>query len=369
MPSTSTNTRRRKPAFAKSLADSAIAFMGQAVNIQNATQVSHRHEKVAIAMATAWEKLLKAFLYRGNRKSIYYAFKKVKRGDIKPKRRTLSLDDCLVEAQKILGSSFDPSKATIEQSGEYRNECIHFYGERLDAVLMPLFTQCCLYFSAFLKEQFHRELFSELELAILPVAYQYPFVAGDFLTTHNASLEASQEVKDFLQGLTEAGQRLYDNGHTECILVQYHLALVSAKKTDDADLVVHVDNAASAEDTFRIERPVSGDIRLTSDKKAQVVRLSEEDLMQRGYTLTYNDLQTQTIKEGYKFDTDTKEFVKKLKDDVSLCLVRQLNPMNKKSPVTYLFHVDSQTHLMDYLTNHGHLRPVESKLDLFILPD
>jgi hypothetical protein len=368
MPTTSTSIRHRRPSLAKSLVESSIAFMGQAVNIQNATQVSHRHEQVAIAMATAWEKMLKAFLYRQNRKSIYYPLTKVKRGEKKPKRRTLSLDDCLIEVQKLLGNKFEPSKATIEQSGEYRNECIHLYGERLDAVLMPLFTQCCLYFSAFIKEHFNRELFSELELAILPVAYQYPFVAGDFLTTHNASSEASQDVKDFLQGLTEAGQRLHDSGHTECILVQYHLALVSAKKTSDADLVVHVDNAAPAEDTFRIERPVSGDIRITSDKKAQVVRLTEEDLMQRGYTLTYNDLQNQTIKEGYKFDTNIREFVKKLKDDVSICLTRQLNPMNKRSAVTYLFHVDAQARLMDYLASHGQLRPIEGKVEMCNLP-
>lgn len=364
MPSISTSIRRRRPSLAKSLTDSAIAFMGQAVNIQNQTQVSHRHEQVAIAMATSWEKLLKAFLYRTTRKSIFYSLEKVKRGDKKPKRRTLSLDDCLVEVQKLLGNSFAPSKATIEQSGEYRNECIHLYGERLDAILMPLFTQCCLYFSSFLKEHFGRELFSELELAILPVAYQYPFVAGDFLTTHNASSEASQEVKDFLQGLTEAGQRLYDSGHTECILVQYHLALVSIKKTSDADLVVHVDNAAPVEDTFRIERPVSGDIRLTSDKKAQVVRLSEDDLVQKGYVLSYNDLQNQTIKEGYKFDNNVRDFVKKIKDNTSFCYTRQLNPMNKKSPVTYLFHTDTQIHLMNYLINHGQQRIIDSKLDL-----
>lgn len=236
--------RRRRPSLAKSLVDSSIAFMGQAVNLQNATQVAHRHEQVAIAMATAWEKLLKAFLYRADRKSIYYPLPKTKRGDKKPKRKTLSLDNCLSEVHKSLGRSFEPMKVTVEQSGEYRNDCIHLYGERLDAVLMPLFSQCCLYFSTFLRDHFNRELFSELELAILPVAYQRPFVAEDFLTTHSASVGASQEVKDFLHGLADAGQRLHDNGHTDCILVKYHLALVSVKNTSDADLTVHVNNSA-----------------------------------------------------------------------------------------------------------------------------
>ena len=71
------------------------------MSIQNATQVSHRHEQVAIAMATAWEKILKAFLYRKNPKIIYYPLIKVKRGEKKSKRRTLSLDDCLIEVQKL----------------------------------------------------------------------------------------------------------------------------------------------------------------------------------------------------------------------------------------------------------------------------
>jgi hypothetical protein len=357
-------TRRRKPSLAKSLIDSSIAFMEQAVNLQNATHVLHRHEKVAIAMATAWEKILKAFLYRVNRKSIYYPPVKVLRGQKKPKRKTLSLDDCLVEVQKILGSSFEPSKLTIEQSGEYRNECIHLYGERLDAVLMPLFTQCCLYFGAFLKEHFHRELFSELELAILPIAYQLPFVAKDFLTTHNASAGASQEVKDFLQGLVSAGQRLYDSGHTECILVQYHLALISVKKASEADSVVHVDNAAPAEDTFRVERPVNGDIRLTSDKKAQIVRMSEDELMNKGFALSHNDLKNQTMREGYKFNSCVVSFINGMKDDASLCYIRKLNPRNDKSPVTYFYHTDTQTRLMEYLSANGQRRVVED-LPLF----
>jgi hypothetical protein len=358
-------TRRRKPSLAKSLVDSAIAFMGQAVNLQNATQVSNRHEQVAIAMATAWEKLLKAFLYRKNSKSIYYPPVKVKRGEVKPKRKTISLDDCLAEVNNQLGKSFEPIRMTIEQSSEYRNECIHFYGERLDALLLPLFTQCCLYFSSFIKEHFSRELFSELELAILPLAYQYPFVAETFLTTHNASAEASKEVKDFLKGLLDAGQQLYDNGHTDCILVKYHLALISAKKASDADSVVHVDNAAPAEDTFRIERPVSGDIRLTSDMKAQVVRLSEDDLMQKGYTLSYDNLLQQTKKEGYKWDDGVRSFIKNLKDDVSLCYTRKLNPMSEKSAVTYFYHTDVQIRLMDYLAEHGNRRVESKQIPLF----
>lgn len=357
-------TRRRKPSLAKSLVDSAIAFMGQAVNLQNATQGSNRHEQVAIAMATAWEKLLKAFLYRKNRKSIYYPLAKVKKGEPKHKRKTISLDDCLAEVNNQIGKQFEPIRKTIEQGSEYRNECIHFYGERLDAVLLPLFTQCCLYFSNFIKEYFQRELFSELELAVLPLAYQYPFVAETFLTSHNASLGASQEVKDFLQGLLDAGQQLYDNGHTECILVRYHLALISAKKASDADSVVHVDNAAPAEDTFRIERPVSGDIRLTTDLKAQVVRLSEDDLMNRGYTLSHNDLMNQVIKEGFKFDNAVRDFIKNIKDDASLCYVRKLNPNNKKSAVTYFYHIETQGRLMSFLALNGQRRSMED-LPLF----
>lgn len=362
-----TIVRRRRPSLTKSLVDSAVAFMGQAVNLQNATQVAHRHEQVAIAMATAWEKILKAFLYRNNRKSIYSPSPKFKRGEPKPRRRTISLDNCLSDVLNILGRDFEPLKITVEQSGEYRNECIHLYGERLDAVLMPLFSQCCLYFSSFLKQHFNRELFSELELAILPVAYQRPFVTEDFLTTHNASAGVSQEVKDFLQGLVDAGQRLYDSGHTDCILVKYHLALVSVKNPGDADTVVHVNNSAPAEDTFRVERPVSGDIRLTSDKNAQVVRLSEDELMTKGYTLNHNDLMNQTIKEGYKWDNNVRDFAKGLKDDVSLCYTRKLNPNNAKSPVTYFYHIDVQIHLMDYLSKNGQRRLTDN-LPLFNQP-
>ena len=351
--------RQRRPPLTKSLIDSAVAFMGLAVNLQNATQVAHRHEQVAIAMATAWEKVLKAFLYRLDRKIIYYPLPKTKRGEQKPKRKTLSLDSCLTEVHNRLGRSFEPSKAIVEQNGEYRNDCIHMYGERLDAVLMPMFSQCCIYFSEFLRQHFKRELFSELGLAVLPVGYQQPFIAKDFLTTHNASAGASPEVKDFLKGLIDAGQRLHDSGHTDCILVKYHLELRSVKNSSGADSVVHVDNSAPSEDTFRVERPVEGDIRLTSDKKASVVRLSEDDLMQKGYTLNYQNLLELVTREGYKWDDGVREFVKQLKQDVGLCYERKANPMSAKSAVTYFYHVDIQSCIMDFLSIKGARRVVK----------
>ncbi|MDB5233382.1 MAG: hypothetical protein JWR44_375 [Hymenobacter sp.] len=351
-----TTTLRRKSPMTKILIESAVAFMGQAVNLQNATQVAHRHEKVAIAMATAWEKLLKAFLYRIDRRSIYYPLPKAQRGQPKPKRKTLSLDSCLNEVQNSLGKPFEASKAIIEKAGEYRNDCIHFYGERLDAVLMPLFSQCCLNFSEFLRQHFSRELFSELELAILPLAYQLPFVAEDFLTTHNASCGASQEVKDFLRGLTDVGRRLHDNGNTDCILVKYHLALVSVKNPGEADGSVHVDNASPSDTTIRIERPVQGEIRLTSSRNAAVLRLSEDELPHHGYMLGYHDLMFQVKKEGYKWDEGVRDFVKSLREDVSLCYIRKANPMSERSSTTCLYHIDVQTRLMEYLLAKGALR-------------
>ena len=350
------STRRRRPSFSKSLVDSAVAFMSQAVNIQNATQVAHRHEKVAIAMATAWEKILKAYLYRINRISIYYPLPKMKRGEKKPKRKTLSLDSCLSAVHKILGRRFETYNATVEQSGEYRNACIHFYGEKLDSLLVPLFSQCCIFFSEFLRTHFNRELFSELELAILPIAYQYPFVAEDFLTEHNASAKASQEVKDFLHGLIEAGQRLHDSGHIDCILVKYHLSLVSVKNTTDADLVAHVDNAAPTDTTFRIERPVNGDIRLTSDKNAQIVRLSDDQIMSQGYTISYQNLINQVKQEGYKWDEGVKKYVKDLRDDADMCYARKANPMSAKSAITCFYHTAVQSRIMNYLATNGKRR-------------
>jgi hypothetical protein len=348
--------RRRKSPMTKLLIDSSVAFMGQAVNLQNATQVAHRHEKVAIAMAIAWEKMLKAFLYRNDRRSIYSPLPKTKKGEPKAKRRTLSLDNCLAEVHNKLGRHFEPSKAIIEQIGEYRNECIHLYGEPLDAILMPMLSQCCLKFSEFLRQHFKRELFSELELAILPLAYQLPFVAEDFLTTHNASARASQEVKEFLRGLVDVGRRLHNSGHTDSILVNYHLALVSVRNPGEADSVVHVDNAAPSDTTLRIERPVQGEIRLTSSRNAAVVRLSEDELPEHGFVLSYNDLMFQVKRQGYKWDEGVRDFVKNLRDDASLCYVRKANPMSAKTSTTCFYHTAVQTRLMDYLLAKGALR-------------
>ncbi len=367
--------RKRRSPFATTLQKSAISFAQEAVTWQNAPNVANRHEKVAILLLTAWEKLLKAYLHKHDAaRGIYYKpsplpanqcvsacpyyaarAQKLKRGQPKPPPKTITFDDCLTRVHALLGTVFTHPREMLLQASAYRDTCVHAAVDELDAIALPILTQCVLDFAAFLKAHFHKELFAELHLAILPVGYSRPFTATDFLTSYNSVQTVSPEIKHFLQGITEAGQRLHAAGLTEGLLVEYHLHLLQAKNPAKADNTVRVDNNATNVPTIRVERPVEGDIKLTDRPNASVVRLPDgtDALMQLGFTLRYDNMTDLVKREGYKQNPATLAIIQGFKLDPHLAQERLLEPGNPQSQSKWFYHTTAQTKLAEYLALHG----------------
>ena len=57
-----------------------------------------------------------------------------------------------------------------------------------------------------------------------------------------------------------------------------------------------------------------------------------------------------------------QDYIKYLKGDASLCYGRKANPMSDKSTITYIYHVDVQARLMDFLQSNGSKRVIENNV-------
>ncbi len=103
---------------------------------------------------------------------------------------------------RLLGGAFAHPREILMQARAYRDFCVHATIDPLDAITLPILTEYVPDFAAFLRQHLHRELFAELNLAVMPLAYAQPFSATDFLTTHKLARRASADVLAFLRGIT-----------------------------------------------------------------------------------------------------------------------------------------------------------------------
>jgi hypothetical protein len=322
-------SNKRKPNVAKSLLDSSVSFMIRAINTHNIVNETHRYEKVILDIITAWEKAMKAFLHRHR--------VRLKRAD----GWSITFTECLSKTTEKLGISFLKARQNLQVLYTYRNEAQHFFGESWDAVLYGLVAESVKCYKRFIENDCgHRFLLSQ-DLLIMPLGFQQPITPQDFLTNLSASRNASQEVKKFLKQISDAGAALQSQGIQDSVLVQFHVALINVKNVTNADVVVGVDNSRPQEATMTVLRPVQGQIQITNSLNAQIVRLSEQEMMDAGWNLTWKKDIMPFIKKSIPHQKINAAFQlkwKEIKADTTICYTRKLHPGNPKSVTTELFN-------------------------------
>ncbi|MFC5271515.1 DUF3644 domain-containing protein [Adhaeribacter terreus] len=319
-------TKRKSP-VAKTLLNSAVAHMTAAIEIQNKPYFPHRYEIVSELAITAWEKALKSFLYRKHIKIF------------KSKTRTKEFKDCLLAVKNKLDSKFDATFENLNVLYDYRNEAIHFHGESFGPIIFAILTESVHQFAKFLQNQCSRNLFSEKDLGLMPIAYQRPFTPEDFLTPFSASQNASAEVRKFLKSIDEAAQRLNASGNKDSVLVQFKVVLQSVKNANLADLAVRVDNSNTEANTLKIVRELKGGIQITTNKNAALVKIDEVALMEAGFDLTYGDIKkfVKTSLKHVKINSQFHALMKKLETDPNNCYQRPQNPFKPDGPKMKLY--------------------------------
>ncbi|QNF31223.1 hypothetical protein HUW51_00255 (plasmid) [Adhaeribacter swui] len=322
-------SNKRKPNIAKSLLDSSISFMVRAINTHNIVNESHRYEKVVLDIITAWEKAMKAFLHRNK--------VKLKKAD----GWSITFPDCLNKTSDKLGNSFLKARQSLPILYTYRNEAQHFFGESWDAVLFGLVAESVKSYKSFIENDCgHRFLLSQ-DLLIMPIGFQRPIMPQDFLTNLSASKSASREVKEFLKQISDAGAALQSQGIQDSVLVQFHVALINVKNVANADVIVGVDNSRPQEATMTVLRPVQGQIQITRNPNAQLVQLSEQEMVDAGWNLTWKKDIMPFIKKSLPHQKINDAFYlkwKEIKADSTICHIRKLHPGNPKSVKTELFN-------------------------------
>ncbi len=296
--------------------------MKVAIEFFNRPSQSHRHEIASELAVAAWEKVLKSYLH------------KAKHNIFHKDGKTKDFTTCRNAVRDYLYAShpeFDTTSENLAIIYEYRNNSAHFYGQHLDAILHGIFAECVSKFSHFTREHFKRELLNPGDAGILPVGFSRPIQPEDFLSVESASAKAPLEVKRFLKQLHDAGERLSNQGLTpeHSILISFRIALEDAKKAHRAQVVVAVDNSNPQEATLTVAKHVtlSGELKLTSDSKAPVVKLVEEDVWHY-FNLTYDDIK-KFMKESLphaKLNDKFKSIMNNAQRDVNLCRTRLLNP-------------------------------------------
>ncbi len=180
-----------------------------AIEMHNKPTMAYRYEVCTLLVINAWELVLKSILYKTSRKQLYDA-----------DGHTISFRKCLNCVASLASGDahrdFLPIKASLEHLYDYRNKVAHFHSEALDGVLFSLLQVNILFFVRFVREQCGHEV-CKGPLMLLPLSLSGEFHPVEFLINRPGAINASREVREFLNGLVESCQRLQDAGVEDAI--------------------------------------------------------------------------------------------------------------------------------------------------------
>ena len=135
--------QQRKPPIAKSLLKNSESALLAAIEIHNKPIFVYRYEICIVLIVNAWELALKAYIYKFFKKKVRLVFKD---GTTKP------FLECLKCVKSNLEKEFYLTSESIESIYDYRNNVIHFYGQKMDSVAFSLLQKNVLLLSNFLKK-------------------------------------------------------------------------------------------------------------------------------------------------------------------------------------------------------------------------
>lgn len=306
--------KRRKKNISMSLRKSATDHMCIAIEFFNRPVQSSRHEIAAVLAVTAWEKLLKAYLHRYTKNSIFLGA-----------NRTISFDACRLKVSNHLqltsAFAFEDVSEHLIIMERYRNECVHFVNQGMSTVIHGIFTETTLKFASFLREHFKLELLPSTDIGILPIGYSFPLIAENFINKQSATTGAPLEVLDFLHAMHVAGDRLAQLGVApeNSILVSYRVGLINSKNLAKTDTTVRIDNDQPDAEIISVKREVS------------------EANWHAFYCLRYRDVLNFATAKSIKINAVFHTYLKTLKTDSDVCASRIHDPNNPKSQVTYCY--------------------------------
>lgn len=322
---------------ARSMLDKSVAAMLSAIEIYNKPDFNYREETFSVLCINAWELLFKAKvlqLARNQVTSLYVwehrqlkAGGKSKKKYIKNNRAGNPLSVSLFEAHRIITEDYGVKvnkavKNNITALAEIRDNSIHFINDDLSlAIKVQEIGTASLQNYLHLVQEWFGPVLDKYNFYLMPMA----FFRG-FDSVNGETLNASE--KNLLQYINRI-EKEYDD-----------------EALSDYNLSLRIDV------NFKKVKSGSGiPVQLTNDAKAPVIRLAEEEIMDK-YPWDYDVLTTRLKRRYSDFKANGKYhgIRKSLEGNEKYCHKRLYNPSNPKSGSKVFFNPNILKEFDDYYT-------------------
>lgn len=312
---------------ARAMLEKSIAAMVSAIEIYNKPDFSYREETFSVLCINAWELLLKAKVLQlsGNQINSLYVWEqrnlkgggKSKKKYIKNNRAGNPMSVSLYEAYRIIVEDYGVKingvvKDNISTLAEVRDNSIHFINDDLSlSIKVQEVGTASLQNYLHLIQEWFGPVLDKYNFYLMPMA----FFRG-FDSVNGESLNASE--KNLLKYI-----KSIEKGYDEDELSDYNMSLridVNLKKVKSGSAIP---------------------IQLTNDAKAPVIRMAEEEIMDK-YPWDYNVLTTRLKKRysDFKVNSDYHTIRKGLEGNEKYCRKRLYNPSNPKSGSKSFFNTN-----------------------------
>ena len=293
-----------------------------AIEIHNKPLFPYRYEVCVLLVINAWELLLKAYLWKFD--------KRVK--IIRPNGTTKDFPECLRCVASNIGVGFQAANESVSLLYRYRNDAAHFFWESLEPIIFSLLKANVTFYGEFVSRYFRIDLAQREGFVLLPIGFIKPLSPIDFLSNTSALATAPSEVRQFVKAIVESSERLHHAGIEDSVLVDFRMNLTNEKRIKNADIVAGINNADPNAPILAI-RNVLGTYEPSEDPNAPEVRVSEDSIFKTFYTQEFSDVVAHAREkfENFKQNQTFNRLMAQLKGNARFHKVRYLNPNNPKS--------------------------------------
>lgn len=298
----------------RGLLKNSIAAYLSAIEIHNKPNIAYRYETATLLMVNAWELLLKAYVWKYTKHSIFAAdgttikFTKA----LQWTREQLKVDDPL---------SFDAAAENLVLLDKYRNDYIHYYSDNLNPVIFVLLAKAAENYTVFYERHFGKSPVEGCNLHILPLGFELPFEPEAFLSKSAPQRDASKEAAAFIDSITHVTAELNERGVSDSVVIGFDVHFASAKKIDNANLLARIEKIDGIPFTRESK------IRLSSEKGAAPTYYSDEQFFEM-YPLEYKELtkrcreKIEGFKEAAKYHSIRHQYIE---PNAQFAAVKKLN--------------------------------------------
>lgn len=259
------------------LENSNSAIMG-CIELHNKPNFSYRYEVCVILAINAWELMLKAYINE-NRKEIRLINKD---GISKP------FDDCVKIVSDNEGKNFRTTEENLNSLYKFRCQIIHFYKDNIDAIIFSLLHTSILLYNDFSKKQFNIDLSEKSNLILLPIGFNPIYSPIDFLSNKSYIKKTSLFVQNFIEEIIVTTNKLLEEGVSEAILSTFNMSVINENRTTNADIIAGI---TKDEESSKLSvNNILNDVKITENKDAKEIRISEDSLFKTKYVLTYKEV-------------------------------------------------------------------------------